>query len=225
MDNPSLSEGELALLLRNRQAPPELLGRIGRDPRWLRHYQVKRGLVVHPRTPINLARGLVQHLRWKELAEACDSATVHPTVRSKAEDLLTVRLAKLTIGERIALARRATRKVIDALIDLPDGRVLKSLLGNRRLVEADVTKIASDTQVPGDLLAFIGAHVRWANERAVILALLHNPLTPIPAALSMIRRLDKRDIRGLASDDSVPTIVRIGADRELSSASARESHA
>ena len=56
---------------------------------------------------------------------------------------------------------------------------------------------------------------RWSTSREVRLAMLRNPRTPVPAALSVVRRLSRALLVRLAGDDEFPKIVRVGANRQL----------
>lgn len=220
-DNPSLGEDEMVLLLRNRAAAPALLARIARDTRWTRRHEVKRLLVAHPRTPLPLARSLAPHLYWRDLAETAEDVRVSPAVRRQAEEILTLRLQEMALGERIALAHRASRGVIAALRELKDGEVIRALLGNSRLLESDAIRIASRDDAPRDALATLAEHPLWSTRHAVRMAVVLNPRTPVRAALGLVRRMSRHDLSRLARDPRAPRIVRVGAARRLETASDR----
>ena len=222
-ENPNLGDDEMLLLLRNRHAPQQLLSRIGRDRRWTASHELKKHLVRHPRTPLVLARSLLPHLFWKELAEISSDLRVHPVVRRQAEALLTVRIEQLSLGERIALSRRASRGLIGCLIEAGDDRVLRGLLGNPRLVEGDAVRIAASPCSAPEFFRHLAGHPTWGSRRAVRMALLRNSRTPVQVALRLVDRMPVGDLRGLVKDVKVPRIVRVGADRRLAVPSGRSS--
>jgi hypothetical protein len=221
LGNPRLSEKEMLLLLRNHHASPKLLTWIGRDHRWTRSYEVKKHLVRHPRVPVALARAVLPHLFWKDLAEVAGNPRVHPAARRQAEEMLKVRIEELTLGERVALARRAPRGLIGCLIETREAPVLRGLLGNNRLVELEAVRVAAAPCASAELFQHVADHPRWGIRRAVRLALLGNPRTPVPVALQLVEKLSQRDLRQLVKDAKVPKIVRVGADRRLARASTR----
>jgi hypothetical protein len=221
LENPALADGEMMMMLRNRRAAPELLLSIWRDPRWARNIEVRKLLVMHPRLPLATARGILPHLSWKQLAEVAGSPRVSPVVARQAERLLRTKLEELSLGERVTLARTATRGVIGALVDSEEYRVLHALLENGKLREAEAVTIASNAEASRRLLSHMAAHHRWASVRAVRFALLANPATPVAAALRLLEKLAKRDLQRLASDDKVPRIVSVGAERRLQAGSRR----
>ena len=215
LDNPDLGRTELAFVLRNRQAGPAVLERIAANPRWVAGYEIKRLLVGHPNSPLRLVRRLTPGLYWKDLAEACDNQRLQPATRRHAEEVLRARVEDLTVGERITLARRASRGVISALLDGEDPRVIQSLLSNRKLVETEAERIASNHSASSELLGRMAVHYQWGDCRSVRLALLHNPRTPVPTALGLVRRLHRSDLPQLVNGEEAPAIVRVAAAREL----------
>jgi hypothetical protein len=217
--NAALGVGELLLLLRNRDAPAPLLQAIARNRTWAGSHRVKRAVALHPRTPAVLGRNLVRHLFWKELVEVSVAPHVNPAVRRLAERYLEEKLESMAVGERIALARRASRGLIGSLSRSGEEPVLRALLGNPFMVEADAVAVASSDEAPPALLAHLGEHPKWGMRRDVSLALARNGRTPIPAALRIVHRLGARELRELCREPGLPGIVRIGAERRL----ARES--
>jgi len=219
LSNPALTHEEIQLLLRNRRAGSTLVARVARDGRWTRFHEIRKALVLHPNCPLSISQGLLLHLYWKDLADAALSSRAHPVVRRRSESLLGARLDGLGLGERVALATRVTRGLIPRLLDSSDGPVLARLLANPRLVESDVVRIASGRRAPGDVLARIAGHSRWSRMRDIRLAVLRNTRTPIPAALALVDKLDRRDLQQLTRDARVQRIVRVGAERRLEGSS------
>jgi hypothetical protein len=162
-----------------------------------------------------LARSLLSHLYWKDLLEVCVNLRVHPLIRRQSERMLQVRVERLTLGEKITLARRAPRGVVSSLIHSDDSRLLRALLGNPTLMEQDAVNIAGAAKPGGDVLAHLAGHSRWGVRRAVRQALIRNPRTPVPVALGLIGGLLRRDLQELIRDASAPKIVRVGAERRL----------
>lgn len=213
--NPNLTVRELVLLLRNRQAPANLLSEIAGDPRWTRYSEIKRGLVQHPRAPLALGRNLLPHLFWKDLSELAAAPQVNPLLRRAAENRLRARVTDMELGEQVALARRAVRGVIDLLCLSDRQPVLAALLDNQRLVELDAVKIASSPRAPATLLADLASHDRWGRRREVRLRLAANSNTPTPVTLRVLHGLPHGDLRRLVGDPTVRKIVRVGAERML----------
>jgi hypothetical protein len=215
VNNPELAPDEMALLLRNTAASAALLGQVARDRAWTRHYEVKKGLVRHPKTPFPAARNLVGHLYWRDLADTVDDARIQPALRRQAELVLTDRVNEMSLGEQISMARRATGTVISALCGSDEARVLQALLGNPRVKELHAVSVASGNKVPAEVLGWLARHPKWGDQRSIRMALLRNPRTPVAESLKLVARLPIKDVARLCDDDEAPRIVRVGADRRL----------
>jgi len=213
--NPDLDEEGVVLLLKNPHATQALLLRVGRTARWTRAYEVKRGLVRHPHAPVPLARRFLPHLLWLDLAEAAADTRLSPPLRRHAEEALKTRLLEMTEGEVIALARRASPGVVAELARSRSSRVLRALLGNPRLRERDVLRIVSGEEAPAETLRQVVHHPEWGVRRAVRVALLRNPRTPVAEALHLVAGLAAPDLERVVRDEDVPRIVQIGAGRRL----------
>ena len=215
LDNPSLGLAEMVLLLRNRAATAAALARVGRDRAWIVNREVRKLLVQHPNTPQTVSMGLLPDLFWRDLADVTRTPGAHPVVRRRAEELLRTRLERMSSGEKTTLARLATRGLIKDLIETDDGGVLRGLLGNPRLVEAEAVRLASARRSPGAVLEFLARFSHWKARAAVRNALLRNRNTPLAAALSLLRGLERPELQRVARDPAVQPAVRVRAERLL----------
>jgi hypothetical protein len=215
VDNPALGHEELAILLENRGASPDVLTRIGRTRTWIRSRDLKRALVSHPKTPATLSRSLLPHLFWRELAAVAALATVPPLVRREAEKLVRLRLPELSVGERVALARVAGRGLLAVLGEDGEGAVLRALAGNPRATEGEIGRIVARAGTPPELLAWLAEGSAWSQRGAIRLALVRHPRTPHAAALRLVGKLTRPQLREIAEDDASPRLVRVAASRRL----------
>lgn len=140
-----------------------------------------------------LARQSLSHLGWRDLAELSVNPSVSPVLRREAEKLLKTRLPELSLGERVALARRCGRGIVDLLRDETDASVLRAVAGNPRATEDDVSRILARSDIPTDFLGWLAETSSWGQRRAVQLALVRHPRTPPSAALRLSRGLARTD--------------------------------
>jgi hypothetical protein len=217
LDNPALGPEELGLLLRNRSASAELLSRVGRNRAFMRSREAKLGLISHPNTPHVLARGYLPHLAWRQLAGVASDLRLSPVVRREAEKLVRIRLPELSQGERTALARVASRGLVETLRDDPDGRVMRAVASNPRIAESDVEHMTTRPDAPPDFLGWLAGQSAWGQRRSVRLALVRHPRTPSAAALRLAGALSVRDLEALVRDPSTPRLVRVAAERRVNS--------
>jgi hypothetical protein len=213
--NPALGPQHLLLVLKNPAAPASIILKIGRNPAWLKPYEVKAALVLHPKTPRIIAMNLLTHLWWRDLANAADRPGLAPSLRRAAERILSVRLTELALGEKVTLARIAGRVVIDALRRDESPMVIRALLQNPRLVEDDALAIAADRRTTGPALRVLAEDPRFSPRPAVMKAVARNPKTPAQTALRLLQHLGSRDLRDLVRMPKVPGLVKVAAQRIL----------
>ena len=122
---------------------------------------------------------------------------------------------KLTLGERRALARTPDKNLLDRLAADADPRVIEVVLENRRLVEAQVIKMATRRPARPDVLEVIARHKRWVTRPFVRRALVLNPYTPVPISLRLLALLNLPDLKDVTSAADLPEGVLQAAGKLL----------
>jgi hypothetical protein len=124
---------------------------------------------------------------------------------------------ELTLGERKSLARGRRREVLDRLLRDPDVAVLAILLGNPRITEADVVRLAARRPTSGEAQRLIVNCERFIARYAVKRALVFNPYTPSDLAARLVVLLAQPDVKQVAADLSLGEAVRAAAREVLRS--------
>ena len=161
--------------------------------------KVALALATHPRIPRHVSIPLVRRMFTFDLLQIALTPAVAPDVKRAAESEITIRLKSLTVGERIALARRASTQVLAGLLQDPDARVLSAALDNSRLIERTVIASLAQATAAQTLFKCVGQHPRWSQKRAVQRALLGSEKTPPKIA----RQLEKH-VSGELLDETPP---------------------
>lgn len=117
----------------------------------------------------------------------------------------------LTLGERRALARRPSRAAFDALMRDPHPLVIRNLLGNPRMTEDDVVRMAARRPIYAEVIVEIARHPRWSQRSRVRMALVQNPGSPPEIAVPLVRLLIRPELREVAAAPDVPRAVRAAA--------------
>ncbi|EYF05544.1 hypothetical protein [Chondromyces apiculatus] len=117
----------------------------------------------------------------------------------------------LTLGERRALARRPSRAALDALMRDPHPLVIRNLLGNPRVTEDDVIRMAARRPVATEVSVEIARHPRWSQRSRVRMALVQNPGSPPEIAVPLVRLLIRPELLQVAAAPDVPRQVRAAA--------------
>jgi len=91
LQNPRITDDEIALVARNRNSDVELLRKIGEHKYWPRNYQVRLALVTNPKTPMATAMHFVNSLQERDVRLLAKSKNVSATVAAQARRILLQR--------------------------------------------------------------------------------------------------------------------------------------
>lgn len=126
---------------------------------------------------------------------------------------LAAQIADMTMGQKLKLALRGNREARAILMRDTSTMVQRFLLENPRLTDDEIVSIAKSRIIVSEILGRIAKNREWANIYLVRVALVQNPRTPLPIALTMVPTLQDRDLRLLAKSKSVPSAVAASARR------------
>lgn len=157
------------------------------------------------------AMDLIATLPWTSLLALAQNPRTPPVVRRHAEKKLISSIATMSLGEKVALARRVHRPLLRPLIATADGHVLTALLSNQRLSENDVLLILNTVEASPDFYLEVARHHRWGHCYAVRLSLARCPHVPLPMALAALVQLRSSDLAAVATRPDVREPVRSAA--------------
>lgn len=201
----SLLTTDLALAaLKDRDLPAELVEQISRNSAVMKSRKVRVALAAHPRTPRRIALRLIRELYTFDLMQLSLLPAVAADLKHVADELLVTRLASITLGERIALARRSSAMVAAALLLDKEPRVWQTALENPRVTEPAIVRALLR---PGATPAFVKAvchHAKWSLRPEIRMALLRNEYTPLARALEFARRIPPAQLRDIMHASRLP---------------------
>ncbi len=117
-----------------------------------------------------------------------------------------------TLGERKELARTTRdRDLIDRLLFDRNPEVVRMLLGNPRVIERDVVKIAAMRPTSPAILDVVLHHPKWSARYLVRKALALNPYLPANNAISLLPLLLAQDLRQAAESTELAGSIRAAA--------------
>jgi hypothetical protein len=121
----------------------------------------------------------------------------------------------ITLGERKSLARGDPRKVprdlFDRILRDTDPSVLEIVLGNPRVTEGDVVRLAARRPTTVEAQRVIFRCERFIARYPVKRALAFNPYTPSDVAARLVPLLTRPDLKLLMEDSKVADPVRQAA--------------
>ena len=91
LKNPRISEGEVLNVAKNRSSSEELIRIILLNRDWVKLYEMKKLLVVHPRTPLQTAMRFMGFLTEKDIRALAKSRNVSQPIVNNARRILTTK--------------------------------------------------------------------------------------------------------------------------------------
>ena len=88
LKNPRVSEGEVLAVAKNRSASEELIRIVLLNRDWIKLYDIKKALAVHPRTPLQKAVRFMTFLSEKDLRELAKSRDVGQAIVNNAKRMV-----------------------------------------------------------------------------------------------------------------------------------------
>ena len=88
LKNPRISDGEVIAIAKNRASNDDMIRIILLNRDWVKHYEIKKALVTHPRTPIQKAMRFMNFLSEKDIKELAKSRNVSQVVMNNARRIL-----------------------------------------------------------------------------------------------------------------------------------------
>ena len=88
LKNPRITEGEVLSVAKNRSASDDLIRIILLNREWVKNYEMKKALVVHPRTPLQKAMRFMTFLTEKDIKELAKSRNVQQAIVNNARRMM-----------------------------------------------------------------------------------------------------------------------------------------
>jgi hypothetical protein len=106
------------------------------------------------------------------------------------------------------MAMKGNREARNILIRDPNRVVAQAVIKNPKITDQEIEKIVKMRTVPQDVLRQIAMNRQWARNYSIIHNLALNPRTPVGEAMSIITRLQPRDLISMSKNKNVADAVR-----------------
>ena len=114
----------------------------------------------------------------------------------------------LSLGERKSLARRNDRELLARVLRDPHPDVIRIVLGNPGLTEADIVRLCARRPASTEVLREVFRSARWIVRYSIKLTLALNPYTPLDIALQLTPHLKAQDLRRVVSAEDLSPDLR-----------------
>ena len=152
----------------------------------------------------------------RQLIEKIISETTLEGEAAAERIALIKRIMLMNIKDRVRLAMKGDREARSILIRDSNKIIATAVLANNRITEQEVEKIAAMRTAPEEVLRTIGNTRNWTRNYSVIHNLARNPRTPLGTAMTILTRIQTKDLKGITGNRNVSEAVRKQALRLLS---------
>lgn len=204
----SLTEDQALAQLKDGDLTAEGVEQISRNDALMKSRKVHMAVAAHPRTPRRIALRLIREFFTFELRKFALAPTVAADLKRVADELLLARLAGITLGERISLARRSSERVAGALLLDKEARVWQTALENARLTEVVLVRALQRSNSSPAFVEAVCHHTKWSVRPEIQIALLRNAHTPLAAAMRFAERIPPRQLRHILHASRLPEKIK-----------------
>lgn len=204
----ALTEDQALAQLKQRNFSIEKIKEILCNAGLMKSRKVRILVAAHPCAPRRVALRLVREFYTFDLMQFALRPGTPADLRRFADELLISRVASITLGECISLARRSSEMVAGALLLHQETAVWQAALLNPRLTERAIIKALSRTAATSAFVEFLSRHSKWASRAEIRLALLQNSHTPPELAAEFARELPAAQLRDILRSSRLPEEVK-----------------
>ncbi len=153
---------------------------------------------------------------WPDEASVAPSAPTRPAVAApNPAQSPAARIRDATVPEKIQIALHGTRDERQLILRDTNRLVHAYLLKNPNLQLDEVVAMARMSTVSTDLLKQICDRREWISRPEIALALVRNPVVPVPMALRALEHVTPADLRQLAKDTKTRPAIQSAARRKV----------
>lgn len=118
------------------------------------------------------------------------------------------RVMKMGVKDRVKLAMKGDREARNILIRDPNRLVSSAVVNNPRISEQEIEAISAMRSMSEDILRQIAANRQWSRIYTIMHSLAKNPRTPLANVITIMNRLQLRDLVALSKNRNVSDAVR-----------------
>jgi hypothetical protein len=215
IENPSLDETHVCVLLERKDLPGSLLEEIARRKTWRASYRIRRALAAHPHTPRLIAMRLLRDLHLMDLVRISLLPASTAELRRQAEERVLAQMPQLPLGQRLMLAKRGSSRIAGGLIVQGPEQVARAALDNAFLTESQLLKTLANKALPSGTVADVARHGKWSKLINIRVSLLRHPHAPGEGVSVFVMDLPRREIDELLGYPRLQESVRAHLHHEL----------
>ena len=194
--NPALDHQHILVLLKRRELATVITA-IYASKRLIETYSIKCAIVAHLDTPPHIAQTLLPLLYIFDLLKLCQIPGIPADIRLAAERKIVQQIPTQPLGNKLALARRGTSAIVEALLREGLQNVLEICLDNPHLKEGALHQFLTSSHATAEAVSMVARNCRWKSRPNIRLAILKNPRTPLIWFTTFLPGLPAATVRDL----------------------------
>lgn len=206
--NPALTEDLALSVLKRGDLPADVLELFAKNSTLLKLRKAKLALATHPHTPRHVSVPMIRQFYTFDLMKVALTPGVPADVKVASDDVLISRLKTVTLGERLALARRGSGRIAGALLLDGEAPVMRMALENGRLTETFIIQAVLRTEAKVALIQAVAQHQKWSYRREIRIALLRTEHLSLARALEFSKDLPLPFLREILHTSKMPARLK-----------------
>jgi hypothetical protein len=137
------------------------------------------------------------------------------TIDDELKGTIAMIISKMSVGQKIKLSYLGNKEVREVLIKDTNKMVSAAVVKAGRMTEPEVVKAAANRAINDEVLRLIARNREWVRKYPVKLALVNNPKTPVSTSMGLVGFLLGRDLKSLANNKNVSSVLFTAAKNRL----------
>lgn len=126
---------------------------------------------------------------------------------------LAIQIGAMTTGQKIKLAYKGNKMVREILVRDTNKIVAVAVVKSGRITDNEVSSIATNRAIHEDCIRALAENREYLRKYPIKVALCNNPKTPIPIAMSLLKSMHIKDLKGLSNNRNVSSAIFVQAGK------------
>lgn len=126
---------------------------------------------------------------------------------------LEARLKDMSVGQLIKLAFKGNKEVRSLLLRNTNKSIASAVIKSGRMTDGEIVSAAGNRNLADDVIRAIAGNKEFLRKYPVKVALVNNSKTPVPTALTLLKSLHKKDLKQVARNHNVSSIISNAAKK------------
>jgi len=114
----------------------------------------------------------------------------------------------MSAGQKIKLAFKGNKEVRNILIRDSNKSISSAVVKSGRMSDGEIVSAASNRNLSEDVIRSIAMNKEYIRKYPVKVALAGNSKTPMPIAMTMLKYLQKQDLRAMGQNHNISSAVK-----------------